>query len=230
MSQLLRAAITAAITALATFSVSTFPAPAEATTSDLNRLAILGDSLTTGYGVAPGQSYVDRLEAAAPGDNVLPLAHNGATVLRWLTTYKSELNQLRTWRPTTVLVALGANDYYIARSTADYAWTLKLLTAEIRSRVPGARVVFLHYYRMQITPDPRVCDVPGYCRPASPPPTWDEYGRAMAGEAARSAAGYLDVAGRLNWLNYLGADLAHLTGAGHYQYYLVVRDALTAVR
>src|SRR5262249_40553582 len=152
----LRAAITTAITALAAITLNMYPAPAEATTTDLDRLAIIGDSLTVGYGVAAGQGYADRLEAAAPGDNILPLAHNGATVLRWVTTYKSELDRLRAWHPSAVMVALGGNDYHIARSTAYYMRTLNLLTSEIRTRVPGVRVIFLHYYRIQVAPQPRV--------------------------------------------------------------------------
>lgn len=189
-----------------------FTGTSSARSDDLNRVAIIGDSLTTGYGVPPGAGYADWLEARTPGDNVLPVAVNGATALRWNVEYPQQLEPIRAWQPRTVLIALGGNEYFIARSPADYAQHLRELTNRVRQLAPTARIIYLHYYEIGIR-DPAVCDVAGYCRPASPPPSWFSYGVAMRDVAAGY---YIDNAEERAWSAYLGPDRVHLTVYGHW--------------
>src|SRR6202008_1791523 len=89
----------------------------------LMRLAIIGDSITAGFGVPAGSSYAALLESRDLGSgNVLALGHNGATVRRWLPggPWYGDLAQLAPFGPTDVLIALGMNEWNICRTTADY--------------------------------------------------------------------------------------------------------------
>jgi lysophospholipase L1-like esterase len=172
---------------------------AAASPADVSRVAIIGDSLTRGYGVNPDESYASLLEAQAPGDNVLPLAHDGATVRTWNTVYRSELGQLAGWRPSSVLIALGGNDYYHSVSTVQYQANLTELIGTVRAAVPGVRVILWHYYRIGITPVHNLCDV-DQCQSAYPSPTWDQYAAAMRNEAVAQFTGYIDNSVERPWL------------------------------
>lgn len=215
------------LTVLLTLAVSSVSATANAASQDVTRVAIVGDSMTTGYGVPPGQGYADLLESDAAGDNVLPLAVNGHTVRRWLTVSLPELDQLSDWQPTTVLIALGGNDWSIGRRTADYQTDLTYLTWHIRSRVPNARVIYWHYYPIGIPQNPAVCDV-WPCTPAAS--TWANYATAMRDAAIRNQAGYIDdsvssPSGK-PWSSFYGPDRVHLTAAGHQQLFQSIRQRL----
>lgn len=199
------------VAALVALLLLVFSGTSHARSDDLNRVAIIGDSLTTGYGVPPGAGYADWIEARTPGDNVLPVAVHGATALRWLVEYPQQLEPIRAWQPRTVLIALGGNEYFIARSPADYAQHLRELTNRVRQLAPTARIIYLHYYEIGVR-DPTVCDVAGYCQPASPPPSWFAYGVAMRDVAAGY---YIDNAEERAWSAYLRPD-RHLTAYGHW--------------
>lgn len=202
---------------------------ASANSTDTTRLAIIGDSMTTGYGVTPGQGYADLLEADDPGDNVLPLAHDGADVRSWLTVYQGELDQLATWQPATVLVALGGNDWDQGRKTADYQTDLTYLTWQIRSRIPTARVIYWHYYPLGVPQNVSRCDI-FPCTPAAS--TWGDYANAMRSAAITNYAGYIDDSVSAPdghpWSYYYGPDRVHLTAAGHQQLHLDIRNRLLA--
>jgi len=192
---------------------------------DTMRLAIIGDSITRGYGVPPGHGYAARLaERDLPG-RVLTLAHDGATVRRWLVDFRPELGQLSTWAPTTVIVALGANDWFIAREPADYTAHLVQLVGEIRARSPGVTIIHWHYYPVALTPDGRVCDIQP-CSPATPPATWHSYGTAMWNAAMATGTEYFDTAECRDWATCLKPDGAHLTPYGHYALYQALREQL----
>lgn len=191
---------------------------AVASQSEVHRLAIIGDSLTTGYGVRPDQSYVARMEAREAGDNILPLAHDGATVRAWLTVYRQELVKLAAWRPSSVLIALGGNDYYRSRSTVDYAANLIELIGVVRTTVPTAQVILWHYYRIGATPVHTLCDA-DQCDPASPSPTWQQYGAAMRSVATTTVAGYIDNSTERPWITEFPlpgeSPHIHLSWQGH---------------
>lgn len=223
----MRAAVLLA--ALATLQGLLVAPPAAAIPSDVQRVAIIGDSVATGYGVGAGQSWADRLEVDQPGDNVLVLAHNGWTVRRWITVSLPELGQLAGWQPTTVLVALGGNDWYIGRRPADYITDLTYLTWHIRATVPDARIIYWHYYPLGIAQDTRVCDI-WPCTPTTS--TWGDYATAMRGAAIRNYAGYIDNSTAAPdgqpWSAYYSPDRVHLTAQGHVLLHRSIRDRLLA--
>lgn len=198
------------------------PAVASANTGDVTRLAIIGDSITTGYGVGSGQGYADLLEADDSGDNVLPLAHNGATVRLWLTSYLPELtSSLDAWQPSTVLIALGGNDWYGGRKTSDFQADLTYLIWQIRAHTAyGTRVIVWHYYGFGIPQNTGACDV-WPCTPASS--TWAQYHTATAQTVAANYAGYIDTSGSTPDLQ---ADHVHPSVLGHQQTHDLIRARL----
>jgi lysophospholipase L1-like esterase len=204
---------------------------ASAAPSDTTRIAVIGDSLTTGYGVQPWQSWTYRFEARQAGDNILPIGANGATARRWLQQYLPQLDQLRTWKPRTVMIALGGNEYHMTRSVGEYADHLRQLIVHVRTVAPGAKIMLLHYYRIVAEHEPQGCDaIPGdpvQCAHAQPPDSWDVYGQAMRATAAVNGAAYLDIAHTRDWAPYQ-FDQAHLTPEGHRLYELDLQAALTA--
>jgi lysophospholipase L1-like esterase len=207
-------------------SAATAPA-ASAQPSDIQRVAIIGDSFTTGYGVAAGQGYADLLEADDPlADNVLPLAVNGATVRRWNTEHRTLLDQIDTWQPTTVVIALGGNDWSIGRKVGDFQNDLTYLIWTVRSKVPTARVILWHYYPLGIPVNTSVCDV-WPCQ--SQATTWGAYANAMRDAAILNGTGYIDNSVHSPaWSTYYLPDRTHLTAAGHQQEYADIRARLVA--
>lgn len=203
--------------------------PASATPADTTRVAVIGDSLTTGYGVPVQQSWPSLFEDRAPGDNILPIGVNGATTRRWLQQYLPQLDQLRTWQPRTVVIALGGNEYHMTRPAPEYADHLRQLIGYVRTLVPGSRIMLLHYYRIVAEFEPHGCDAPpgdpAQCIHAQPPDTWDRYGQVMRETAERNGTGYLDISHTRDWTPYQ-FDQAHLTAEGHRLYEMDLRAAL----
>ncbi|HEX7970893.1 MAG TPA: arylesterase [Thiobacillus sp.] len=74
-------------------------------------LLIVGDSLSSGYGLAAGQSWVDRLDArmkkAAPNWRVVNASVSGDTTQNGVQRLKPALERQR---PQGVLIELGGND------------------------------------------------------------------------------------------------------------------------
>jgi acyl-CoA thioesterase-1 len=97
----------AAVKSLLLLLVMTVSAPAQ---SAPIKLAILGDSLTAGYGMKPEQAFPVRLEAAleAVGRNVTVINHgvSGDTTAGGL----ERVDWMMGDKPDIVLVELGAND------------------------------------------------------------------------------------------------------------------------
>lgn len=197
---------------------------------DTMRLGIVGDSATTGYGVPAGHGYADRLESLDLPGRVLALGHDGATVRRWLPggPHHTTLDQLDPFAPTHVVIALGGNDWYIARRTTDYTAHLVTLAGEIRERAPDAALIMWHYYGTGIAQAPQVCDIQP-CNPSPAPyPTWHQYGAAMWSASMTAGAGYADSAEDRNWSLVWLPDRAHLTSYGHWLLYQSIRAHLVA--
>lgn len=193
--------------------------PAAATLQDVQRVAFIGDSFEEGYGAPVGEGYLDLFEAWQLGDQVLPLAHGGATVRRWLSggPWHPELVQLTAWAPATVVIPLGTNDWYIARPPAEYKAELAALIGEVRARVPGVRVILYHHLGGYVAPNPAACDdVPGWppCVHQQPPATWGAYGAAMRAVAVEQGAGYIDDSTAYPWHLHL-YDGLHPDITGH---------------
>lgn len=206
---------------------------ADASPSDTTRVAVIGDSITVGYGVPSGYGWVDRFENVTPGDNINAWAVNGATTRRWLQQYLPQLDTMPAWHPNTVVIALGGNEYHMTRPVGEYADHLRQLTSYVHAKVPGARIVYLHYYRILAEFEPTGCDAlpndPVQCIHANPPNTWDEYGQAMQAAAVANGARYIDVSRTRNWTPYISADQAHPTVNGYNLLAQDIRAALNAL-
>jgi acyl-CoA thioesterase-1 len=105
-------------------------------------LLIVGDSLSSGYGLAPGQSWVDRLDArmkkAAPRWHVVNASVSGDTTQNGLQRLQPALNRQR---PQGVVIELGGND--AMRGTPPEVIRENLLTLVRQAKAAGAWVALL---------------------------------------------------------------------------------------
>jgi acyl-CoA thioesterase I len=101
------------------------------------KLAILGDSLTAGYGLKPEQAFPVRLEAAlrARGRNVTVLNHgvSGDTTAGGL----ERADWMLADKPDIVLIELGANDALRALDPATAERNLDALIAKLKAAGVG---------------------------------------------------------------------------------------------
>ncbi|HEY9146495.1 MAG TPA: arylesterase [Thiobacillus sp.] len=105
-------------------------------------LLIVGDSLSSGYGLAPGQSWVDRLDARlkkrAPDWHVVNASISGDTTQNGLQRLQPALDR---HHPQGVLIELGGND--AMRGTPPEAIRQNVVTLIRQARAGGAWVVLL---------------------------------------------------------------------------------------
>lgn len=105
-------------------------------------LLVIGDSLSAGYGLAPGQGWVDRLDARlkkfAPQWRVTNASVSGDTTQNGLQRLAPTLARQR---PQGVLIELGAND--ILRGTPPAVIQQNLLTLVQQARANKAWVILL---------------------------------------------------------------------------------------
>ena len=105
-------------------------------------LLIVGDSLSSGYGLAPGQSWVDRLGARlkkrAPDWHVVNASISGDTTQNGLQRLQPALDRQH---PQGVLIELGGND--AMRGTPPEAIRQNLVTLIRQAKAGGAWVVLL---------------------------------------------------------------------------------------
>ena len=105
-------------------------------------LLIVGDSLSSGYGLAPGQSWVDRLGARlkkrAPDWHVVNASISGDTTQNGLQRLQPALERQH---PQGVLIELGGND--AMRGTPPEAIRQNLVTLIRQAKAGGAWVVLL---------------------------------------------------------------------------------------
>ena len=200
-------AAAAALVAFATVAAAGCGDPAQ-------RIAIVSNLPGSGAGVPPQESYVARLQAARPGDQVAAIARGGATVRRWILTSQALTARLRAAPPDVVVLALGGSDFYLGRLPTMFGAQLVELAGVVRAAVPAADLVFVHYSEPPAR-DLGGCDV-GVCltlgqvahvggAPAGSlggplvesgvAAPWSDYGAAGALAAARAGAGYVDLSG-----------------------------------
>ena len=114
---------------------------APATAKDVHVLA-LGDSLTAGYGLPPGQGFAPQLEAALRRNGVRAFVADagvsGNTAAQGRARLKWTLDGLRA-KPDLAIVALGANDMLRGLPPAQTRSDLDSILAELKRR--GIRVV-----------------------------------------------------------------------------------------
>lgn len=105
-------------------------------------LLIVGDSLSSGYGLANGASWVDRLDARlkkkAPDWRVVNASVSGDTTQNGLQRLKPALNRQR---PQGVLIELGGND--ALRGTPPKVIRQNLVTLIRQAKAAGAWVALL---------------------------------------------------------------------------------------
>ena len=105
-------------------------------------LLIVGDSLSSGYGLAPGQSWVDRLGARmkqrTPNWHVVNASISGDTTQNGLQRLQPALAR---HHPQGVLIELGGND--AMRGTPPEVIRQNLVTMIREARAAGAWVVLL---------------------------------------------------------------------------------------
>lgn len=105
-------------------------------------LLIVGDSLSSGYGLAAGTSWVDRLDTRlklkAPGWRVVNASVSGDTTQNGLQRLQPALKRQR---PQGVLIELGGND--ALRGTPPNVIRQNLVTLIREARASGAWVALL---------------------------------------------------------------------------------------
>ena len=98
------------------------------------KLLIVGDSLSSGYGLAAGESWVNKLDArlkkSAPGWQVINASVSGDTLQNGLQRIKPALQR---HRPVGVLVELGGNDALRGISPATIRQNLSSLVSQARA-------------------------------------------------------------------------------------------------
>lgn len=114
---------------------------APAAAKDVHVLA-LGDSLTAGFGLPPGQGFAPQLEAALRRNGVRAFVTDagvsGNTAAQGRARLKWTLDGLRT-KPDLAIVALGANDMLRGLPPAQTRSDLDAILAELKRR--GIRVL-----------------------------------------------------------------------------------------
>ena len=105
-------------------------------------LLIVGDSLSSGYGLAAGESWVNKLEArlkkSAPDWRVINASVSGDTLQNGLQRLPSALQR---HRPTSVVIELGGND--ALRGTPPETIRQNLQAMVQQARASGAWVALL---------------------------------------------------------------------------------------
>src|SRR5512143_2404958 len=105
-------------------------------------LLVVGDSLSSGYGLAPGQSWVDRLAArmqkVAPQWHVVNASVSGDTTQNGLQRLQPALDRQR---PQGVLIELGGND--AMRGTPPAVIRQNLVTMVRQAKAAGTWVALL---------------------------------------------------------------------------------------
>jgi acyl-CoA thioesterase-1 len=120
------------------------------------RLLVLGDSLSAGYGIAPGHGWVDllaqRLASHDPPYRVINASISGDTTAGGLRRLPA---LLETHRPEVVVIELGANDGLRGLPLATVRENLEHLVAQAQA---AARAVLLIGVRMPPNYGPRYAD------------------------------------------------------------------------
>jgi len=114
--------------------------PGTAAADDPPVILVLGDSLSAGYGLRPGEGWVSllerRLDAQGYGHRVVNASVSGETTVGGLERLP---RALKLHRPTVVIVELGANDGLRGLPVAELESNLASIVEQ--GRAAGARVV-----------------------------------------------------------------------------------------
>lgn len=110
-----------------------------ATAGERPAVLALGDSLTAGYGLPPGEAFPDQLQAALRGEGIDVTMINGGVSGDTSAGGLARLDWLLGDKPDLVIVELGANDGLRGLDPAATRVNLDLIIARIRES--GAHVL-----------------------------------------------------------------------------------------
>ncbi|MCG2841421.1 arylesterase [Sandaracinobacter sp. RS1-74] len=114
-----------------------FAGPALAQAKPEKLILALGDSLTAGYQLKPGESFPAQLEAALRAQGVAAKVHNagvsGDTTAQGRARLPWVLNSLKQ-KPDLAIVALGANDMLRGQPPAQARANLDAILTELNKR------------------------------------------------------------------------------------------------
>ena len=110
-------------------------APAAAATGrDSVRLLVLGDSLTAGYGLPPGQGFTDRLQAALRDKGLAVEVINAGVSGDTTAGGRARLGWALADPPDAAIVELGANDMLRGIDPAAARANLDAILADLKAR------------------------------------------------------------------------------------------------
>jgi acyl-CoA thioesterase-1 len=124
------------LAAICSISLGAFPAPAQ---DAAIRVAVLGDSLTAGFGLPEAQAFPARLEAALQARGHKVRVINAGVSGDTSAGGKSRLDWTLADKPQIVIVELGANDVMRGMDPAQTEANLDDIIA--RAKAGGARVL-----------------------------------------------------------------------------------------
>lgn len=180
-------------------------------------LVCFGDSLTYGYGVAPGEGYVDRLRNAHPDWAIVNSGVNGDTADGGL--LRLEYSVLR-HRPDRVLILFGSNDaarWDAFRSLAEYRHSMTAILSVLRERLPACKIYL-------ITP-PAVNDA--LAKPFLDNMQLEPYRETVRALARERGCTLIEFARGLERKTaFLQSDGVHLSPTGYQYLFQLVDDAL----
>lgn len=172
------------------------------------RIAVVGDSISNGYGAANG--YPELMAAQFDAQVVFDATEDGATVAGFLPggPHDLDLAGFAAARPDLTIVALGTNEHLGKTATPQlYAGQLGALVDRVCTTT-DAPVLLVHLYGVDA--DALHARYPAAV-PVGPRPSWAAYGAAMEQAAAGRGVGYLDLGGATV---SIGPDGAHPDDAG----------------
>jgi len=105
-----------------------------ASASEPLRILVLGDSLSSGYGLTAGQSIPDQLQAAFAGHDPPVIFENAGVAGDTTSGGNARLEWALSSNPDAVIVELGANDALRAIDPALTRRNLDAILAELQSR------------------------------------------------------------------------------------------------
>jgi acyl-CoA thioesterase-1 len=130
------------------------------------RLVILGDSGSTGYGSPDYPAGAQTYKPTANG---------------WSSIVSRNLAAEPTWRTQTTVIALGGNEFYIDKDPQQFAAEYDQLVRSVHATAPGATIMLLVEWEL------------GARQSAGAVHTWQDYTGEMRKTAAAGPHGMIDL-------------------------------------
>jgi acyl-CoA thioesterase-1 len=154
--------------------------------TDKTALDVLGDSATTGDGIAdPNNTWVAKLRGSNPTTKITTHAHGGAIVSdflpggRWPET-TSAVDEIGAAKPALVIVELGGNEYYRDVDPAKYQADLVTLTNKLKAASPRSTLLYVTIWNFA----PRL---------STSVHVWNEYAEVTRQQAVKAGGWWIDL-------------------------------------